>query len=122
MDSTNILIDKINHFNNDCVKFLGWKEIKDSWYLIDSELLFIPNEKIKFDSDWNQLMQVKSKICSLDIVDEFNVRYDSVANGWFADIQPRYKNSFQTINTSIKEDEFSCVIDAIKCFFKSINY
>ena len=71
---------------------------------------------LKFDSDWNWIMEVKQEICQLDIVDEFNTWYDSVAKGYQCSITPSYKDTFDGFYTKICHEEKEAVVQAINQF------
>ena len=86
-------------FNEKCARFLKWEFNtfkKQYFYITDPETATQYNslEELKFHSDWNWLQKVKAKICSLKIVDEFEVKYDSVAKGFYGHISSAYKDSF----------------------------
>ena len=68
---------------------------------------------LKYDVDWNHIMEVKSKICTLDIVDEFNTSYDSVEKGFSCTVLPTFKNTFNSFRTVVFDDEKQAVVQAI---------
>jgi hypothetical protein len=90
-------------FNVRCAKFLGWDFFYDAGFCYEVtdhdgnkyETLY----ELKFHSDWNWLQEVKAKICSLEIVDEFEIKYDSVSKGFYGHISPSYKDSFEYFTT-----------------------
>jgi hypothetical protein len=121
---------KINNFNILCAEFLFpslvcidetgiWGIDRNlSKYKIPDILknhysnVFV-EEELKFDKDWNWVFYLKSKVCELDIVDEFNVNYCSVQKGYFGSIFPAYKNSFDSIYSKIYKNEIDVYINLI---------
>lgn len=73
-------------------------------------------ECMEYHSDWNWIMEVKSKICQIKEVDEFDTRYDSVAKGFYCSISPSYKNTFESFYTKVLTNEKEAVIDVINQF------
>lgn len=104
----------LEEYNKICAKFLEW-EFQHGYYNPDHlhEYSFKTTEDLKFDSDWNWIMEVKSKICTLDIVDEFNTSYDSVEKGFSCTVLPTFKNTFNSFRTVVFDDEKQAVIQAI---------
>ena len=94
-----------------------WGTKEETYNKILLELL---NEKYgrwgKFHSDWNWIMEVKTKICQLNIVDEFDTEYDSVAKGFNCRILPLFKDSFGPICIAIMPTEKEAVVEAINQF------
>jgi hypothetical protein len=76
---------------------------------------------MKFHSDWNWIMEVKNKICQLNLIDEFNTSYDSVAKGWHCQLLPAYKNSFSSFYSKIVSTEKEATIQAIWEFLQWYN-
>lgn len=117
-------------FNNKCTKFTGWD------YNFDSSLYYPSYEfakavgigqgawtlnALRFHSDWNWIMEVKSKICQLNIIDEFNTSYDSVAKGWYCQLLPAHRDSFSAFYGKILSTEKEAVIEAIDQFIDWYN-
>lgn len=122
--------EEIKEFNELCAEFLGYKNTTPTdpdFNIYENEKGMIIGNKIytmletmsmRFHSDWNWIMNVKDKITSLKIVDEFNTGYDSVARGFFCSILPAYKNSFVPIYTNVIVEEKEAVIQVIYQFLK----
>lgn len=72
--------------------------------------------KHRFSTDWNWLQEVKAKICSLKIVDEFNTKYDSVAKGWNCGITPGYNDTFRGFFSLTYSTELEATLDIIQQF------
>lgn len=57
-------------YNRLCAEFLGWKETKSCWLTLSSNLnkgfAATKSSDLKFDSDWNWIMEVIEKIEGLD--------------------------------------------------------
>lgn len=129
---------KVKEFNKEeynkmCAKFLGAIEyIPKPWYYFPRyqqhwffPIRFEPNrfttKMLKFDSDWNWIMEVKTKMCTLKSIDEFNTCYDSVSNGFFCVIFPAYKNTFNVFQTTTFLTEKEAVVQAIWEFLNWYN-
>lgn len=69
-----------------------------------------------FLNNWNWIMEVKSKICQSNRVDEFNTQYDSVAQGFHCSITPVHNDSFKSIYTNVYFTEKDAVLQAINQF------
>ena len=111
-------------YNKRCAEFLGMHISVDpadgydtgTWYKpsdIEGEVIPSP---VLFHSDWNWIMEVKEKICQLDIIDEFNTLYDSVAKGYHCVLLPTYKNTFDGFYTKVINTEKEAVVKAINQF------
>jgi hypothetical protein len=83
-----------------------------SWYF--------PSD-LKFHSDWNWIMKVKKAICELDIVNEFNTKYDSVAKGYQCSLLPSFKDTFENFYTDVFETEKKATIQTINTFLDWYN-
>lgn len=89
---------------------------------VNEDQYWLPNfgivskQHLEFHSNWNWIMEIKSKICHLTIVDEFNTEYDSVAKGYHCSILPAYKNSFNGFYTKVFTTEKEAVLDVIDQF------
>lgn len=61
---------EILEYNETCVKFLGWRKthpnIKD-WHIYITPIGSISYDKMLFHSDWNWIMEVKSRIVNLQL-------------------------------------------------------
>lgn len=106
-------------FNKRCAIFRGWKNMGmvnlELWVSSKRQKGKMTSE-LKFHSDWNWIMDVKDKICQLDIVDEFITRYDSVGKGYHCFIHPYYKGSFEVFCTSTFLTEKEAVVSIINEF------
>lgn len=106
-------------YNKRCAKFLGWHNagMKDLELWKSSEnSIGVQTSELKFHSDWNWIMEVKTAICNYSKVDEFNTQYDSVAKGYTCSIFPAYKNTFDAFYTDILSTEKEAVVQAIDQF------
>jgi hypothetical protein len=120
-------------YNKLCAEFLGGIEyIPKPWYYFPryQRHWFFPNrlepnrfnsKMLKFDTDWNWIMEVKTKICTLNSIDEFNTCYDSVSNGFFCVISPSHNNTFNLFQTPILLTEKEAVVQAIWIFLNWYN-
>jgi hypothetical protein len=111
-------------FNRLCAEFLGWKQNsnKTTFYVDKNDGRHIYEmHDLKFHSDWNWIMEVKNKICQLNLIDEFNTSYDSVSKGWHCQILPAYKNSFNSFYGAIVSTEKEAVVQAIWQFLNWYN-
>lgn len=115
-------------YNKRCIEFLGYLNTtitdKDFNIYVNEKGITINNKiyksielmSAKFNSDWNWIMVIKEKICQLNIVDEFNTQYDSVAKGFICSILPSYRDTFDSIYTKVCETEKQAVVGAINQF------
>jgi hypothetical protein len=116
-------------FNEKCAEFLGFKCSINKQYELPNMMTFPPKgnsylchtakvcclEDMQFHNDWNWLQEVKAKICSLKIVDEFEVKFDSAAKGFYGHISPSYKDSFEyftTGNLAVGTDSYPTELEA----------
>lgn len=113
-------------FNEKCAKFLDYKLLEGMYYgsvAIPKDTLHLGEvldctliTKSRFSTDWNWLQEVKAKICSLKIVDEFNTKYDSVAKGWNCGITPGYNDTFRGFFSLTYSTELEATLDIIQQF------
>lgn len=126
--------EEILQYNKRCALFLGaiYSEQAEAWGFgnaknIGSKMFHgvmyhnvIQAERfekeLKFHSDWNWIMEVKEKICQLDIIDELDTLYDSVAKGYHCVLLPTYKNTFDGFYTKVLSTEKEAVVEAINQF------
>jgi len=112
--------EEILDYNDRCAIFLGGQFIRNEKLTYEPRgrwhIKQFPNAQqdydLKFDSDWNWIMEIKNKIISLKEVDEFNVSYDSVAKGTYVNILSAHKNTFENIYTNVCETEKEAVVKA----------
>jgi len=112
---------EIFEYNKNVHSFLGYKSSssdRDFYFVVHPETNSLRelNFNRGYVQDWNFIMEVKTKICQLNIVDEFNVQYDSVAKGYHCSILPAYKNSFEPIYTKTIPTEKEAVVHIINQF------
>lgn len=111
-------------YTKNCLEFLAYKSVTPDD--IDFRI-YCGNNKIipesidanfndGFLNNWNWIMEVKNNICQLDIVDEFNVQYCSVAGGYYCSIFPYFKNSFQAFYTKTIDTEKEAVVQIMNEF------
>ena len=77
--------------------------------------------KLQFNTSWDWLIPVVEKIESLKWVDEFNICYDEVAKGSYANILPSYKDTFNSLSTDIYTNKINAVYDVVIQFIKWFN-
>jgi len=63
----------------------------------------------------------KTMVEQIKIVDEVNIRYDSVSKGCYVEITPSYKNSFESISTGIIKNKKEAIYMAVTMFVKWYN-
>jgi len=66
-------------------------------------------------------MDIVDHIEKLDLIDEFNISYDSVAKGHIVSITPAFKDTFNTIRTEVYEKKIDAIYVAVIRFIKWYN-
>lgn len=121
-------------FNRKCTEFLEWNKIDSSYevynipvsfnfgYLPDGHLLL---EALRFHMDYNWLMFVKHKICSIpNVVEDFIIRYDKTYGGYWGNLVLNHE-SFESCATKIYQSEIEVLIELINIFldfYKKYKY
>jgi hypothetical protein len=103
----------LEEYNELCADFMGMKYASKRRFNKDTGWVYSVRALDMFNSDWNWIMEVKSKICTLDIVDEFNTSYDSVEKGFSCTVLPTFKNTFNSFRTVVFDDEKQAIVQAI---------
>ena len=120
MDTTN----KIIREGNEKIKNFMGKEFMDKNIFINrlpkDVIQYSENYKL-FHNSWDWLMLVVEEIEKLDLIDEFNIRYDSVAKGNWVQITPAFKDSFNIITTEVYEKKIDAIYVAIIHFIEWYN-
>lgn len=119
------LTDKeiIREGNEKIKNFMG-KEFMDKNIFINrlpkDVIQYSENYKL-FHNSWDWLMLVVEKIEKLDLIDEFNIRYDSVAKGNWVQITPAFKDTFNIITTEVYEKKIDAIYEAVIRFINWYN-
>jgi hypothetical protein len=103
----------LEEYNKMCAKFLGWKQ-NNHYFIFDesTHTLCLSNvfiEDLKFDSDWNWIMEVVEKIQGILIKfsDEFCIEFyeglpeEKVTYVSFANYEGKSKNSKEAVVQAI---------------------
>lgn len=145
--SINNLKIELIKLNQHCAEFLSWNKgtgtlsinnIKQEYYYhIPKEFIYIVYDESKdefesvdiftptnnkFITDYNWIINVKKEICDLNTVDEFNIYYDSVENGYYGSILPAHNNTFQPLYSETFNNEFDCILNLIYNFFNKYYF
>ena len=128
------LTDKeILEYNQLIANFRGAKYDKDTNFPIHPDNLWLPihgvvnyktirNGKIiRYHNSFEWIMDIVEQIEKLDLIDEFNICYDSVAKGHIVSITPAFKDAFNTIHTEVYEKKIDAIYDAVIQFIKWYN-
>lgn len=120
MDTTN----KIIREGNEKIKNFMGKEFMDKNIFINrlpkDVIQYSENYKL-FHNSWDWLMLVVEEIEKLDLIDEFNICYDSVAKGHIVSITPAFRETFNTIITEVYEKKIDAIYDAVIRFIEWYN-
>lgn len=99
--------------------------INNNWYFTaiynhSTKLDYVRNN-LKYNESFEWIMLVVEHIEKLDLIDEFNICYDSVAKGHIVSITPAFRETFNTITTEVYEKKIDAIYDAIIQFIKWYN-
>jgi hypothetical protein len=99
--------------------------INNNWYFTaicnhSTNLDYVRNN-LKYNESFEWIMLVVEHIEKLDLIDEFNICYDSVAKGNWVQITPAFKDTFNTIHTEVYEKKIDAIYDAVIQFIKWYN-
>jgi hypothetical protein len=83
----------LEEYNKMCAKFLGW-EFQHGYYNPDHlhEYSFKTTEDLKFNSDWNWIMEVVDKIKTLPYEEVESQKYDDLSHLFITSSKKRVVN------------------------------
>lgn len=100
--------------------------INNDWYFTaicnHSTNLDCVRNNLKYNESFEWIMLVVEHIEKLDLIDEFNICYDSVAKGHIVSITPAFRDTFNTIITEVYEKKIDAIYDAVIRFIKWYNH
>ena len=117
MKLTDKEIQQILEGNKLIAEFQEWNKTEH----VNSTLFEESIKHTQFHKSYLWLMPVVEEIEKLDLIDEFNICYDSVAKGHIVSITPAFRDTFNTIITEVYEKKIDAIYDAVIRFIEWYN-